>query len=102
MGYEYRLYIKPKLNKLEDYCLPTLRNTNWEQIQTSFIGIQGIGIKEKSTPLDSSWPQIADLTLEGNGSVYILCHTNEGTTFINHFIEVLKETGHQVKVDDDI
>jgi hypothetical protein len=103
MGYEYRLDVIPRIGSLEDVCSSIFAETEWTRIPTSFTTIpDGIGVQFGDTPANANWPHAADLCVEDDGQVYVLCHGQSGGLFMNALIAHLESTGHSVAVDDDI
>ena len=102
MGFEYRLLIEPPLTDLSRACRRVFEQTKWCEIPTSLLDVPGIGVQTGEEPADPSWPQVADLRDEGSGSVYVLCHTNDGGLFMNALVESLRKTGYEVEISDDV
>lgn len=50
--------------------------------------------------LDPEWPTVADLHVEDDGKIFVLCHGRNGGQFMNALIEHLETLGHAVTVDD--
>lgn len=103
MGYEYRLDVTPPLESLEAACASVFTNTEWTRIPTSFTTIpDGIGVQSGDVPANPNWPHTADLCVEDDGQIYVLCHGQNGGLFMNALIAHLEETGHTVTVDDEV
>ncbi|MBT8492833.1 MAG: hypothetical protein KJO07_07210, partial [Deltaproteobacteria bacterium] len=103
MGYEYRLHVVPAVRDLGVACTEVSGSDEWKQIPTSLLDRPtAIGISRDDTPPDGSWPHAADLYIEDSGSIYLLCHNQEGGLFLNALVEHLRRFGHSVSVDDDI
>ena len=102
MGFEYRLHIEPPLKDLLGACRRVFEVTDWCEIPSSLSEVPGIGVQLGEQPTDASWPQVADLHEEGPGSVYVLCHNNNGGLFMNALIDDLRKRGHEIAIDDDI
>ena len=103
MGYEYRIKVNPQVSSIEDVCAEVFTDTEWKQIPSSLIDVpNGIGIQSGAEPVNSSWPHVADLYVEEDGQIYIVCHDNNGQMFLNALVEKLRFKGHRVVVDDDI
>jgi len=103
MGFEYRLHIEPPVTDFDAACDSVFANSEWQRIPTSFLEIPtGVGVQCGATPVDPSWPHVADLYLENERVVFVVCHNNNGGLFMNALIVHLESIGHAVTVDDDI
>lgn len=100
MGCEYRLYINPPLDDFEETCRTIIESGKWIQIKASFTEVAGIGVVSKDSLKDASWPHIAELHDEENGSIYLAYYSVEGRRFMDAFVEDLRVTGRKVDIEE--
>ena len=101
MGIEYQIIIEPQSSHLEELCATIFAETEWKQIPTSLLDIpNGLGVQYGEEPEDPSWPHVADLYLEQNGHIYIVCHNQNGVMFLRTLAQRLESRGHKVAIRD--
>jgi hypothetical protein len=101
MGYEYRMHVDPAITDLADACGEVFSETAFHHIPTSFVDVSGgIGVQEGLTPADPRWPHVADLYLEESGAIFILCHCQQGSLFMNALVDSLRASRHTIAIED--
>jgi len=79
-----------------------LATPNWRRLATSLVDFPDAIAVQSCSRLDTDeWPQDIDLRLQSDGSVYALCHTNDGITFLHALARHLESSGYDAAVDDD-
>ena len=102
MGAEFRLEITPPLSALDTSCDAVFAATEWQGIPTSLVDMpNGVGVQFGATPTDPSWPHVADLCCNPDGSVYAVAHCANGVQFLHALVAHLESTGHSINLDED-
>ena len=102
MGAEVRLHVEPPLTSLDRSCEAVFATSEFRRIPTSLLGLPGVGVQHGDAPQDPSWPHSADLYLQPDGVVYLVAHDARGSEFMRTLVEQLRQSGHEVVVDDDV
>ena len=102
MGAELRIELSPTLESLDRECDAVFAATNWKRIRTSLLEHpDGIGVQHGAIPANPSWPHVADICSNGDGTFYAVAHNGLGVQFLYALKSYLESVGHTVVLNDD-
>jgi len=102
MGAEFRIELSPPLGSLDAACDSVFAETQWQRTPTSLVEhADGIGVQHGLAPAGSSWPQVADICCNDDGTFYAVAHNALGVMFLHKLKEHLEFLGHKVVLDND-
>ena len=102
MGAEFRIEITPTVELLDPCCDAVFASTVWQRIPTSLVEHPtGIGVQHGAVPAVPSWPNVADICTNGDGTFYAVAHSGSGVQFLHALKEHLESSGHSVVLNDD-
>ena len=102
MGAEFRIEITPIVELLDSPCDAVFAGTDWQRIPTSLVEHpNGIGVQSGAVPRDPSWPHVADICANDDGTFYAVAHCTDGVHFLHALKGQLETAGHSVVLNDD-